>query len=265
MSSPGSTSPVPAADIELAGQLVRSAGRLAADMRAAGVSTDTKTSITDVVTDADRAAEALIVDRLAAERPEDGVLGEEGAARDGASGRRWVVDPVDGTYNFVSGLSWWCSALALVDGSSEPDLVLGAVYHPAEDALYVGGPGFGSTRNGVPLEPIADRPLATSCVTTYLHPPWYGGEVGDAHQRVVSRAATQRVLGAGSLDLAAVAQGQLHVFCQHTVPLWDRLPGQALVLGVGGAARQVESAGRTWTLIGAPTAVAEAVAALGET
>ncbi|UDY22187.1 inositol monophosphatase family protein [Nocardioides sp. Kera G14] len=246
-------------DVALAGELVREAGRLAASMRAKGVAVSSKTSISDVVTEADHAAEALIVDRLATERPDDGVLGEEGAASEGTSGRRWIIDPVDGTYNFVSGLTWWCSALALVDGD---ELVLGAIYHPYEDVLYLGGPDLPSTRNGEPIPPIADRPLSTSCVTTYLHPPWYGGEVGVAHQRVVTRAATQRMLGSGSMDMAAVAQGQLHLFCQHTVPLWDRLPGEALILGAGGVARQVEAAGKLWSVIGAPTAVAEALAAL---
>ncbi|WP_300679358.1 inositol monophosphatase [Nocardioides sp.] len=247
------------ADIELASDLVRSAGRLAARMRAAGVTTDTKTSISDVVTEADHAAEALVTERLVAERPEDGILGEEGTARDSASGRRWIIDPVDGTYNFVSGLTWWCSALALVDGD---DLLLGAIYHPYEDVLFLGGPGLASTRNGEPIVAPPDRPLAESCLTTYLHPTYYGGAVGEAYTRVVTGAATQRMLGSGSMDMTAVAQGHLHLFCQHSVPLWDRLPGQAVVLGAGGAARQVEAAGQVWTLIGAPTAVAEAASAL---
>lgn len=252
-------------DLRLAGELVRAAGTLAAAMRAEGVATDVKTSISDVVTEADRAAERLVVDRLAVERPDDGVLGEEGAARDGSSGRRWIIDPVDGTYNFVSGLTWWCSALALVEAAEEGErLLLGAIYHPYEDVLYVGGPALGSTRDGIPIPALPDRSLAASCVATYLHPPDYGSEVGAAYTRVVSGAATQRMLGSGSMDMASVAQGQLHLFCQHTVHPWDRLPGEALVLGAGGAARQVESAGKTWTLIGAPTAVDEAAAALAD-
>lgn len=247
------------ADVALAGELVRAAGRLALRMRHEGVETETKTSLTDVVTAADRAAEDVVVRRLASERPADGVLGEEGASSPGTSGRTWVIDPVDGTYNFVQGLSWWCSALALTDGE---DLLLGAIYHPADDALYVGGPSLPSTRNGVPIEPIADRPLSESCLTTYLHPPFFGDAVGDAFTAVASRAATLRMLGSGSMDLTAVAQGLLHASCQHSVPPWDRLPGAALVLGAGGAAREVAAAGRTWAVAGAPTAVDEICAAL---
>jgi myo-inositol-1(or 4)-monophosphatase len=246
-------------DLRLAGELVRDAGRLAQRMRRGGIDAETKTSVSDVVTAADRAAEALIVDRLGEERPEDGVLGEEGSAHDGSTGRRWVIDPVDGTYNFVSGLDWWCSALALTDGD---DLVLGAVYHPHEDVLFLGGPGIPTTRNGEPLAPMEDRPLGESCLTTYLHPPFYGDEVGRAFGRVVAGVATLRMLGSGSMDLTAIAQGRLQVSCQHSVPDWDRLPGVALVLGAGGAHRRTSAAGVQWSVTGVPSAVDAICAAL---
>jgi myo-inositol-1(or 4)-monophosphatase len=79
---------------------------------------------------------------------------------------------------------------------------------------------------------------------------------------VTSGAASIRILGSGSMDLTAIAQGKLHLFCQHSVPDWDRLPGAALVLGAGGAMTQVEAGGVTWSLPGAPTAVAEAAEVL---
>ncbi|WP_296607296.1 inositol monophosphatase family protein, partial [Nocardioides sp.] len=138
-------------DAALAARLVRDAGTLAARMRADGVETATKSSISDVVTAADHAAERLVVDGLSLERPEDGVLGEEGAARQGTSGRTWVIDPVDGTYNFVAGLDWWCSAIALTDGDR---LVLGAVHHPATGRTFVGGPDLPTTVDGTPLQPL---------------------------------------------------------------------------------------------------------------
>lgn len=251
-------------DAALAAELVRAAGELARTMRRAGLDTEHKTSISDVVTEADRAAERMIVERLAAERPDDGVLGEEGgAARRGTSGRTWVIDPVDGTYNFVQGLSWWCSALALVEGDpEEADPLLGAVHHPEEDVLYVGGPGLPTTRNGAPIGEVEDRPLAEACLTTYLHPPFYGDQVGVAFGRVVGRAATLRMLGSGSLDATLVAQGFLHVTCQHSVPPWDRLPGAALILGAGGTTRRTQAAGTIWSVAGAPSAVADVCAAL---
>ena len=152
-------------DLALASNLVRAAGSLAADMRRSGVQPTRKTSVTDLVTPADHAAEALIVNRLRAARPEDGIVAEEGSSQPGR--RTWFVDPVDGTYNYATGITLWCSAVGLADGS-EP--VLGAVYHPAADDLWSGGTGRPATRNGEPVPPIADRPLAESAVASYLHP-----------------------------------------------------------------------------------------------
>ena len=248
-----------AEDAALAADLVREAGLLASELRESGLRVDTKTSVSDVVTAADHAAEKLVVDHLAAWRPDDGVQGEEGAQRPSSSGRTWVIDPVDGTYNFVHGLTWWCSAVALVE---DGQALLGAVYHPHEDALYVGGPGLPTTRNGEVVGPLPDVDLAHSCATTYLHPPFFGGEVGEAFARAVGGAATLRMLGSGSLDLAAVAQGQLGVFVQHSVAPWDWHPSSAIVRGAGGDARKLMAAGVEWSVAGAPTAVAEVCAAL---
>src|SRR5689334_5676719 len=100
-------------------------------MLADGLRTERKTSVSDVVSAADRAAEELIARRLEAERPRDGVVGEEGTSRAGA--RTWYVDPVDGTYNFLSGLPFWCSAVGLAD---ERGPVLGAIYSPVTDELW---------------------------------------------------------------------------------------------------------------------------------
>src|SRR4051794_16256354 len=151
-------------DAALAADVVREAGLLARELRGSGLRVDTKTSVSDVVTAADHAAERLVVDHLAAFRPDDGVVAEEGNERPSASGRTWMIDPVDGTYNFVHGLSWWCSAVALVEADAG---LLGAVYHPDEDTLYVGGPDLPTTRNGEPVGPIADVDLAHTCVSTY--------------------------------------------------------------------------------------------------
>jgi fructose-1,6-bisphosphatase/inositol monophosphatase family enzyme len=248
-----------AEDAAFAADLVREAGLLAQELRESGLRVDTKTSVSDVVTAADHAAERLIVDHLDAWRPDDGVIAEEGNRRSSVSGRTWVIDPVDGTYNFVHGLGWWCSAVALV-ADDEP--VLGAVYHPHEDALYVGGPDLPTTRNGEPIPPLVDVDLAHTCATTYLHPPFFDGEVGAAFARAVGGAATLRMLGSGSLDLIAVARGQLGVFVQHSVAPWDWYPSTAILRGAGGATRRLQAAGVEWSVAGAPTAVAEVCAAL---
>src|SRR6266581_3657713 len=108
-------------DLALAGDLVREAGLLAAHMLHDGLDTVHKISVSDVVSAADHAAEDLIVARLRQQRPDDGLVGEEGAAQPGE--RTWFIDPVDGTYNFLSGLPYWCSAVALADSDGP---ILGA-------------------------------------------------------------------------------------------------------------------------------------------
>ncbi|MEO5664831.1 MAG: inositol monophosphatase [Nocardioides sp.] len=241
-------------DAQLAARLVNEAGALAAAMLRSGLEAETKTNVSDIVTAADHAAEAQVVETLRRERPDDSIVGEEGADHRGTSGRTWVIDPVDGTYNFHRGLEWWCSAVALTDGE---ELVLGAVHHAASGDTFVGGPDLASTRNDEPLDRLADRLLAESCASTYLHPPFYEGEIGAAFRRAVSGVATLRMMGSGTMDSVAIARGQCDVLFQHSVPDWDRLPGAALIRGVGGESRVVRAAGVDWHVAGVPSAVAD--------
>jgi len=252
-------------DESLAQALVFNAGRLAWRMREQGLETEFKTSVSDVVTAADRAAEDFVAGALELLRPEDGILGEEGAARESASGRTWVVDPVDGTYNFTSGSDYWCSALALVEGDpSDPDrLILGAVHRPAMGYTWFGGPGIPTTRDGEGVAKLEEKPAATVSLATYLHPTSMAEPL---RRRVWVQAATEfatlRMFGAGSVDLASVADGSVGVWIQHSVADWDWLPGRALVEGAGGVGVKVEAGGVTWCVAGNRLAVDEACAAL---
>ncbi|GAA2069500.1 inositol monophosphatase family protein [Aeromicrobium halocynthiae] len=239
----------PTDDAQLATELVRDAAALAARTRSGSdLAVDRKTSVSDIVTAADHAAEAFVVERLRAERPDDGLLGEEGAEHEGTSGRRWVIDPVDGTYNFASGSDYWCSAVALLEGD---DVVLGAVAHHAGGTVAVGGPDLPTTIDGVPLPAVHDLPIDQVSLATYLHP----GAVDDpslapALLRIMRRPATVRMLGSGSMDLRGVANGRLGGWVQHSTPPWDWWPGCALVLGAGGVATRVEQHGHTWSIAG---------------
>jgi myo-inositol-1(or 4)-monophosphatase len=247
-------------DADLAVHLVTTAGALAADMRAEGLRTDFKTSISDVVTAADRAAEELVMQTLRRVRPDDGILGEEGAAHDGSSGRTWVIDPVDGTYNFVSGMAYWCSALALRD---DDGVVLGAVHQPVGDQTWVGGREIATTLDGAPVVRLQDRPLAECSLATYIHPATLDDpDVLQVWLGLVSGVATPRVFGSGSIDLASVASGRIGVWAQHSTPAWDWLPGQALVEAAGGRTAVVEHRGHRWHLAGNPLALDELVARL---
>lgn len=245
-------------DATLAADLVREAGLLAARMLGEGLETRYKTSISDVVSAADHAAEDLVVRRLGEERPDDGLVGEEGHSRPGR--RTWYVDPVDGTYNFLSGIPYWCSAVGLVDANGP---VLGAVYYPAQDELWVGGPDLATTLNGVPLPPLADRPLDEVSVATYSHPRYIQhAQRFPAWSAAISAAATVRMLGSASVDLAGVATGRLGTFLQANLKPWDWYPGAALVLGAGGVATDVPVGEVRWQVAGNRQAVADLRAAL---
>ncbi|HEY2043004.1 MAG TPA: inositol monophosphatase family protein [Jatrophihabitans sp.] len=251
-------------DAALAANLVREAGLLAARMLRDGLDTMQKTSVSDVVSAADHAAEELIVRKLDQHRPEDGLVGEEGASRPLAAGsdRTWLIDPVDGTYNFLIGLPYWCAAVALTSRShpdAERSPMLGAVYHPASDELWLGGPDHPTTCNGVPVAPLKDAALSQLCLSSYLHP----GTLADDGARaplmaVMAKTATVRMLGSGSIELAAIAAGRLGVWVQHDSLDWDWYPGVALVLGAGGAVDVFMHRGHRWHLAGNAQAVAEA-------
>lgn len=254
-------------DAQLASALVRNAGRLALAMRAEGLQGERKTSVSDVVTAADKAAEKYVMSQLRTVRPDDGILGEEGARYLGNSGRTWVIDPVDGTYNFLSGSTYWCSAIALqIDGADalDPEVALGAVYQPQEEKLWLGGKDIPATLNGEPLQPPSKAGLDQLSAGTYLHPTWLSRpEAATPWLAAASRLATFRLLGSGSCDLSRVAQGELGCWFQHSTALWDWLPGKAIVLAAGGSTAVVQVNGLNWFLAGGSTAVAELAEALG--
>ena len=228
-------------DAHLAQALVYNAGRLAWRLREQGVDVEQKTSVSDVVTDADFAAERFVAGVLEALRGEDGIVGEEGANRDSASGRTWVIDPVDGTYNFASGADYWCSALALVDAEG---VILGAVHRPAMGYTWFGGRDFPTSLDGKDVTKLTDSPAGKLCLSTYLHPTsMTEPAIASAWEKVAPHFATVRMLGAGSVDLSCVADGTWGAWMQHSVKDWDWFPGQALVLAAGGAARKVKAGG----------------------
>ena len=248
------------ADDELAVVLVTRAGALAARLRDEGLQAERKTSVSDLVTAADRAAEVFVTRALERARPDDGLVGEEGARRESRSGRTWVVDPVDGTYNFFSGSAYWCSALAL---TAAEGVVLGAVHQPDLASTWVGGPHLPTRRDGRAVTPLADLAAADCGMATYLHPATVSApDILEPWMAVSRTVATIRMLGSASCDLAAVASGQLGLWAQHSVLDWDWLPGHALVLGAGGVTDVVEHRGRTWNLAGSAQAVRELLDAL---
>ncbi|WP_293772082.1 inositol monophosphatase family protein [uncultured Corynebacterium sp.] len=250
-------------DAHLAQALVYNAGRLAYRLREQGLTVDQKTSISDVVTEADRAAELFVSAVLEALRGDDGIVGEEGASRESRSGRVWHIDPVDGTYNFASGSDYFCSALSLSDASG---VILGAVHRPAMGYTWFGGRDFPTTRDGKDVH-VADGGAEALSLATYLHPTFLAdgpntAPIRAAWQRVAEKFASVRMLGAGSVDLGGVADGTWGAWMQHSVADWDWLPGKALVENSGGVATKVSAGGVEWSIAGNATVVAQIQEAL---
>ena len=210
---------------------------------------DTKTSAIDVVTEADRATEALVRERLLARRPDDAVLGEEGDDVTGTSGVRWVVDPIDGTVNFLYGIPQYAVSLAAeLDG----EVVAGVVVDVAKQVVYAARPGADGTtvalRDGVPISVNGPRPLDQRLVGTGFS---YVTEVKVVQAAYVGRllplVRDLRRLGACALDLCHVAEGLLDGYVEEGVNLWDhaaggliaRAAGASTVLGPGAGGREM--------------------------
>jgi myo-inositol-1(or 4)-monophosphatase len=245
--------------MSLAAELVREAGTLASEMLSQGLETRYKSSISDVVSAADQAGEEQISARLTESRPDDGLVGEEGARRPG-NGRTWYVDPVDGTYNFLSGIPYWCSAVGLVDANGP---LVGAVYYPSIDQLWLGGREMPTTLNGEQVPELTNQSLSEISIATYFHPRHLPDRNRlTAWQSVVASAATLRILGSASIDLAGVASGWLGVFLQANLNGWDWYPGAALVIGAGGVADAFTLGANRWHIAGNAQAVEDVKTAL---
>ena len=198
---------------------------------------DSKSSSTDMVSDADREAEQAIAALLRAERPDDGLLGEEGADVDGTSGRRWVVDPLDGTTNFLYGFPAWAVSVAVED---DEGAITGVVYDAVRDELFAAERGRGATANGEPIEVRTGAPLDRALIAT-----GFGYDAGRrARQAEIVRVVLPKVrdirrAGAAALDLAWVAAGRLDGYWERGLHPWDWAAGRLLVTEAGGLVRDL--------------------------
>lgn len=221
--------------LELATATARSAGDVALEMRAGIRSEGTKSSPTDVVTAADRAVERLVVDAVRRARPEDGLLGEEGGGWTGSSGLRWVVDPIDGTVNHLYGLPQWAVSIAVETGTGRGRRSqVGVVLDPAKGELFTAVRGRGSRLDGQPLACNQVSSLDQTLVAT--------GFGYDAGRRAVQAGLLAAVLpavrdirrvGAGALDLCAVAAGRVDAYYEQGLSPWDLAAGGLVATEAG--------------------------------
>lgn len=198
-------------------------------------------SAKDLVTEADREAEAAIVAVIQARFPEHNILAEEGAYPQTTSPFRWIIDPLDGTTNFAHTFPWFAVSIAL---ESAGEIILGIVYNPIYEELFVAVKGQGATLNGLPLQVSAINRLDRALLATGFAPASSSSPVNnfDHFIHFQEKAQACRRPGAASLDLACVAAGRFDGFWEMKLKPWDTAAGMLLVTEAGGRVSNFDGA-----------------------
>ena len=232
--------------LRIAESLAREAGTLALDGRRehgpGGLAHDTKSSATDPVTEFDRDAERLLVTRLAEVRPDDAIVGEEGASREGSTGLEWHLDPIDGTVNYTYGIPAWSTSVGVRDADGA---VAGAVYVPMMEELFSAARGGGATLNGTPIEVSAATELDVSLMAT-----------GFSYDRDVRRQQIRRLVtvmdatrdvrrsGSAAIDLCWVAAARVDAYFEERLNSWDMTAGELIAAEAGAVVSDHDGSGR---------------------
>ena len=223
---------------------------------------NTKSSSSDVVTEVDRASERLIFDRLQELRPTDGFLGEEGGSDDSQSGVTWVVDPIDGTTNFVYNIPHYAVSIAAVEGPPTPDqwtLLAGCVVNPSTGEVYSAGAGMGAFRGSTPLQLRQPVDIHEALVLTgFAYGAHFRKHQAKLFEDVLPRIRDIRRMGTASLDLVMVADGKADIYFERTISPWDFAGGAVIVQEAGGIVTGFHGAapGREAVFAGHPEMVA---------
>ncbi len=220
----------------LARKVARKAGTLQRSRYESGFGIDTKSASIDLVTEVDKACEAMIVEAIQAERPDDAILAEEGHGTDVDDARvRWIIDPLDGTTNFAHGFPRFCVSIGV---EREGQRAVGVVYDPLLDELFEATAGSGAW--------LGDRRLSVSSETEFGRALVATGFAYDVHHssndnldnfaRVVKRARGIRRDGSAALDLCYVAAGRLDAYWELKLHPWDVAAGLLILEEAGGHA-----------------------------
>lgn len=222
--------------LDLARAAAQDAGSLLLDgLDRARTDIRTKSSATDMVSEMDGAAEALLVDRLLGVRPDDGMLGEEGTSVDGTSGVRWIVDPLDGTTNYLYGLPGFGVSIA---AEQDGVVVAGVVLDVVRGELFAAVAGGGATRNGHPISVSAAGDLSTALVATgFSYDADRRRRQAEVLVQVLPLVRDVRRLGAAAVDLCAVACGRVDAYYERGLAPWDLAAG-CLIASEAGAVVQ---------------------------
>ncbi len=249
---------------DLAVRLATAAGALVREGRPERVVVAaTKSSEVDPVTVMDRASEDLLREMIAAERPDDAILGEEGDDVPGTSGLTWVLDPIDGTVNYLYGVASWAVSVAVVAGPPDPaewTVLAGCVHSIADGRTWSAGLGEGATRDGVPVRVGAPASLGTSLVGT-----GFGYDAGRRAQQaqvltqVLPKIRDIRRLGSAAIDLCLLADGSLDLYYERGLNPWDMAAGAIVATEAGAVVTGLRGgpAGAAMTVAGPPYLVAQ--------
>jgi myo-inositol-1(or 4)-monophosphatase len=219
--------------LALASDLALQAGRIHDEGRRQVLTIETKSSPTDVVSQVDKEAERLIVDRLRAERPGDALLAEEGSLLQGSSGVRWVVDPLDGTTNYVYGYPAYAASIAVeVDGRA----AVGVVYDSSAGRLYRAVAGHGAVCDDRPIRARSEGDLSRALVATgFSYDARQREQQGSAVAAALGRIRDIRRGGTAALDLCHVAAGEVDAYWELDLSPWDYGAGTLIAREAGAA------------------------------
>jgi myo-inositol-1(or 4)-monophosphatase len=216
----------------LAEEAARGAGEILREhFRHPAHGVDAKSTPTDPVSDADRAAEGFLYDFISSHRPDDGVLAEEGSNERSRSGLTWVVDPLDGTVNFLFGIPHWSVSIAVEDDAGG---LVGVIFDPNRDEMFSAVRGSGASVNGSPISVSGLDDLSQALIGTGFA---YDAEARRVQAglltRVLPRARDIRRAGSAALDLASVACGRLDGFYEAPMEPWDKAAGIVIASEAG--------------------------------
>jgi myo-inositol-1(or 4)-monophosphatase len=192
---------------------------------------ETKTSTTDMVTEIDRASEVLIVQGLRRARPDDGIVGEEGSRHQGSTGIRWVIDPLDGTTNYLYGLPAFAVSIA---AEQDGEGIVGVVVDPPRAEVFAAAAGCGATCNGRAIRVSGATELSTSLVATgFGYQADQRARQAQVLTRVLPRVRDIRRYGAAALDMCWVACGRIDAYYESGIKHWDVAAGAVIAREAG--------------------------------
>jgi myo-inositol-1(or 4)-monophosphatase len=225
--------------LEVASHAAHEAGRLLLDrFHAPARGVATKSTPTDLVSDADRDAESLILDVVSSRRPDDGVVAEEGGGKKSGTGYRWIVDPLDGTVNFLYGIPIWAVSIAVED---EEGAVVGVIHDPNHDDTFTASRGAGALLNSHPISVSEETDLSQALIGTgFAYDAGIRAMQADVVRRLLPRVRDVRRAGSAATDLAWLACGRLDGFYEAHMELWDRAAGVLIAEEAGATVTDLE-------------------------